>query len=288
MKQAETKVCPPKKISKKISDKIDQAVGPTNSAGFDPWGLKKETLLSSVGYSQWLYKNYFRVKTMGLQGLPPGRCMIVANHSGQLPFDAVMASTALILEAKPPRIARNMVDYWVPSLPFISGLMRQVGAVVGSPRNCLDLLEDDQCVMVFPEGTRGLGKPYAQRYQLQPFGTGFMRLALQAKAPIIPLAIIGAEEIYPWTFNIKSVAKMLGFPYFPVSPLTPFLGLFSAIPLPSQIVLRFGPPLVFQGDPDMSDQEVQVCIDTVRQVIESEIAEGLKVRKKMRRGRNFP
>lgn len=262
-----------------INAKIKQAVGPTNSAGFDPWGLQAETLAKVVTLSKGLYTDYFLVKTQGLDQLPAGRCMIVANHSGQLPFDALMASLALILEANPPRLARNMVDYWVPSLPFVSGLMSQAGAVVGSPRNCLDLLEADQCVMVFPEGTRGLGKPYSKRYQLQPFGTGFMRLALAAKAPIVPLAIIGAEDLYPWVYNLKPLAKLLGFPYFPVTPFVPFLGCLGLLPLPCQITLRFGKTQPIEGDPDMSDLELQKLIDQVRKVIQDELDLGLKARR---------
>lgn len=261
-----------------IASKIDQAVGKLNSAGFDPWGLDPETLKRCVALGIWFYRNYFRVTTHGLDQLPKGRVMIVANHSGQLPFDAMMIGLALLVDAIPARIPRGMVDYWVPSLPFISDLFTRSGAVVGSPLNCLDLLRAEQCVMVFPEGTRGLGKPYSKRYQLQNFGTGFIRLAIEAKAPIVPVAVIGAEEMYPGAFNVEALAKILGTPYFPMTPLLALLGPLGALPLPTQISIRFGRPLTFQADPDMTDGELLPLIDKVKEAIKTETQIGLKER----------
>ncbi len=261
-----------------VAGRIDQAVGKLNSAGFDPWGLDPETLKRCVTLGLWFYKNYFRVTTYGLEQLPKGRVMVVANHSGQLPFDAMMIGMALLIDAIPARIPRGMVDYWVPSLPFISDLFTRSGAVVGSPLNCLNLLRADQCVMVFPEGTRGLGKPYSKRYQLQNFGTGFIRLAIEAKTPIVPVAVIGAEEMYPGAFNVKALAKILGTPYFPMTPLLALLGPLGALPLPTQISLRFGKPLTFQADPDMTDSELLPLIDKVKEAIATETQIGLNER----------
>jgi 1-acyl-sn-glycerol-3-phosphate acyltransferase len=266
------------KLPADVSKRIDQAVGPLNSAGFDPWGLDPETLKRAVALGLWFYRNYFRVIPHGLERLPKGRVMLVANHSGQLPFDAMMIAMALLVDALPARIPRGMVDYWVPSLPFISDLFTRSGAVVGSPLNCLDLLRAEQCVMVFPEGTRGLGKPFSKRYQLQNFGTGFMRLAIEAKAPIIPVAVIGAEEIYPGAFNIEPLAKLLGMPYFPIPPLLALLGPLGALPLPTQISIRFGEPLTFEADPDMTDSELMPLIASVKEAINTESRLGLKER----------
>jgi 1-acyl-sn-glycerol-3-phosphate acyltransferase len=266
------------KLPPEISTRIDQAVGPLNSAGFDPWGLDPETLKRSAALGRWFYKHYFRVTTHGLGRLPTGRVMVVANHSGQLPVDALMVAMALLTDATPARIPRGMVDHWVPSLPFISDLFSRSGAVVGSPLNCLDLLRAEQCVMVFPEGTRGLGKPFSKRYQLQNFGTGFMRLAIEAKTPIVPVAVIGAEEIYPGAFNIEPLAKLLGTPYFPIPPLLGLLGPLGALPLPAQISLRFGEPMSFEADPDMTDSELMPLIDQVKKAIVAETRLGLKAR----------
>lgn len=263
-------------IPEDLEEKIDAAVGPLNSAGFDPWGLHPETLKKSVSFGLWFYRNYFRVKTYGLENLPKGKAMVVANHSGQLPFDGFMLALALLIDAEPARIPRGMMDYWVPSLPFISDIFSRSGAVVGSPLNCLDLLAADQCIMVFPEGTRGLGKPYSKRYQLQNFGSGFMRLAIEGRAPIVPVGIIGAEDLYPGAFNIKLLAKLFGTPYFPVTPLVAMLGPLGTLPLPIQITIRFGKPLTFTGDPDMTDNEISPLVKQVKDLIQAEISDGLR------------
>ena len=261
-----------------LGERILAAAGALNSAGFDPWGLEPRSLAAKVRAFEWLYTHYFRVINEGLEHLPKGRVMIVANHSGQLPFDALMIFLALIKAANPPRIARSMVDYWVPSLPFISSFMAQGGAVVGSPRNCLDLLEAEQCVLVFPEGTRGLGKPFTQRYELQPFGTGFVRLALEARTPIVPVAVIGAEEMYPGAFSVPALARPFGMPYFPLTPLISLLGPFAALPLPTRISLRWGSPMHLSGDPDMPDEDLRVLVEEVRGSISEQIRIGRKKR----------
>jgi 1-acyl-sn-glycerol-3-phosphate acyltransferase len=265
-------------FSKELTERVLLATGGINSAGFDPWGLDPQSLARKVHFFSWLYTSYFRVETFGIDRIPQGRVMLVANHSGQLPFDALMIFLSLIKSANPPRIARSMVDYWVPSLPFISSFMNQGGAVVGSPRNCLDLLEGEQCVLVFPEGTRGLGKPYSKRYQLQTFGTGFLRLALEARAPIVPVAVVGAEEMYPGAFSLSSVGRTLGMPYFPISPMFLVVGLLAALPLPVRICLRFGPPLYPEGDPEMPDDELALLVEGIR----SKIAESIGVGRKKR------
>lgn len=265
-------------IPPEIAERIDQAALPLNSAGFDPWGLDPKTLKKAVAFGLWFYRHYFRVKTCGIDNIPQGRVMLVANHSGQLPFDAMMLAISLMVDATPVRLPRGLVDYWVPSLPFISDLFSRSGAVVGSPLNCIDLLKAEQCVMVFPEGTRGLGKAYSQRYQLQNFGTGFIRLAIEAKSPILPVAVIGAEEMYPGAVNIKPLARALGMPYFPVTPLLALLGPVGALPLPSQMTLRFGKPIFFEGDPDMTDSELRPLIDQVKDAIRHETTTGLRER----------
>ena len=184
-----------------------------NSAGFDRWGFHPETLRKLAPILYLLYKKYFRVEACGLEKLKPGRALFIGNHGGQIPLDAMMAGLALFLESEPPRMARAMVERWVPTVPFVSTLFTRIGAMIGDPNNCRELLEHDQSVLVFPEGVRGSGKLFKERYQLQRFGTGFMRLALETKAPIIPVAIIGTEETYPSVYNFEALAKLLGAPY---------------------------------------------------------------------------
>jgi 1-acyl-sn-glycerol-3-phosphate acyltransferase len=141
-----------------------------------------------------LYRYYFRVEVSGIDRLPEGRVLVIANHAGQLPFDAAMLGLALLMEAQPPRIARSMGEYWIPQLPWVSVLAARIGALVGTPQNCIHMLANGECVLTFPEGVRGMNKVFSQRYQLQRFGTGFMRLALETATPIVPVAIVGSEE----------------------------------------------------------------------------------------------
>ena len=165
----------------------------------------------------WLYKNYFRVETHGIAKVPPGPLLIVSNHSGQLPLDAAMISTALLLEAEPPRIGRAMIERWAQTLPFIAPLFARIGQVVGTPENCRRLLAAGETILVFPEGVKGLNKTFDKSYQLQEFGLGFMRLALETRTPIVPVAVVGAEEQAPALWDFKAGAKLLGFPALPIT-----------------------------------------------------------------------
>lgn len=250
-----------------------------NSAGFDPWGLNLDTAERALRAVRWLYERYFRVRTFGIDRLPPrGRLMVVPNHSGTLPFDGLLIALALILEARPPRLVRGMVERWFPSLPFISTLFTRCGQTVGDPENCRDLLRREQTILVFPEGVRGTGKTYWRRYELQAFGTGFVRLALETRTPIVPVAVIGAEETYPSIYNVGWLAKLLKVPYVPITPFFPLLGPIGALPLPVQVDLRFGAPRLFEGDPDAPDAEIQAKVDEVKAEIQRLIDEGLAAR----------
>lgn len=253
-----------------------------NSAGFDPWGLHLETAQEALSWCRWLYESYFRVRTHGLERLPAGRVMLVPNHSGQLPIDGLLIALAMVLEARPPRVVRGMVERWFPSLPFISTLFVRCGQVVGDPRNCLDLLERDQTILVFPEGVRGTGKTYWHRYELQRFGTGFLRIALQTNTPIVPVAVVGAEETYPAVYNAAWLARLMKVPYVPVTPFFPLLGPLGALPLPVQIDLHFGEPLRFEGDPDMPDAEVEEMVGEVKGEIQRMLHDGVAGRPLLR------
>jgi 1-acyl-sn-glycerol-3-phosphate acyltransferase len=250
-----------------------------NSAGFDPWGLNLATAERALRSVRFLYERYFRVRTYGIDRLPPrGRLMVVPNHSGTLPLDGLLIALALVLEGHPPRLVRGMVERWFPSLPFISTLFTRCGQTVGDPMNCRDLLRREQTILVFPEGVRGTGKTYWRRYELQHFGTGFVRLALATRTPIVPVAVIGAEETYPSVYNIGWLAKLLKMPYVPVTPFFPLLGPLGALPVPVQIDIRFGAPRLFEGDPDAPDAEVQEKVDEVKGEIQRLIDEGLAQR----------
>jgi 1-acyl-sn-glycerol-3-phosphate acyltransferase len=258
--------------------RIDDAQLDINSAGFDDWGLDPETLKAALAVTRWIYTDYFRVRASGLSGIPEGRVLLIANHGGQIPLDGMLIGMSLLLEARPARVVRGMIERWVPGLPFVSSLFSKMGQIVGDVRNCRELLEKEQCVLVFPEGVRGSGKTIFQRYQLQRFGTGFIRLAMETGTPIIPVAVVGCEEAYPSVTSLKPIAKLFGAPYLPVTPFFPFLGPVGALPLPTQVTIDFGAPITFQGDPDAPESEIEEKASRVRDAIQAMIDESVKRR----------
>lgn len=255
----------------------------TNSAGYDPWGLNPALFGEIVARFSWIFTHYFRAECIGREKVPSGRVLLIANHGGQFPIDGLLIAFAMALTGKERRIVRSMVDRWVPSLPFISTLFNRCGQMVGHPQNAQDLLHHDQCVLVFPEGTKGSGKNFGSRYQLQPFGTGFVRLARDTGTPIVPVAVIGSEEMYPALFHLNGLAKLLAMPYFPVTPFFPFLGLAGLIPLPTRVQIRFGDPIdvnqsLARKKSKSPEQEIKRQVDRVRSALESEILNGLNAR----------
>ena len=256
-----------------IEARLARLVAPQNEYGVDPFGLDLEFVKASLAPAMWLYKNYFRVETHGIENVPAGRVLLVANHSGQLPLDGAMLGLSMILEAEPPRIARAMLERWAPTLPFIAPFFARVGQVVGTPENCRRLLAAGETITVFPEGARGLNKTFDKSYQLQEFGLGFMRLALETQTPIVPVAVVGAEEQAPALFDVKPLAKLFGFPSFPVTPTgLPF-------PLPVKYHLHFGAPMRFTGAHDDEDAELSRKVAEVKATIQAMIRKGLEQRK---------
>jgi 1-acyl-sn-glycerol-3-phosphate acyltransferase len=257
-------------LSDDEKSRVERALKHLASTGFDPWGVNPETLKASLASTIWLYRKYFRVATHGIQNVPAERCLLIANHSGQIPIDGMLIATAVLLERDPPRLVRGMVERWAPALPFISTFFSRCGQVTGDMHNAKTLLESDECVMVFPEGVAGSGKTVFERYELQKFGTGFVRLALETKTPIVPIAVIGCEEMLPSLSRLDPIAKPLGIPYLPVLP--------TLLPLPTKITIRFGEPIAFEGGPDEPDSEVYRKVEQVKNAIRSELDLGLKAR----------
>jgi 1-acyl-sn-glycerol-3-phosphate acyltransferase len=247
-----------------------------NEVGHDPFGFDPETSRYALAVAALLHRRYFRTQVYGIDRVPAGRVLIVANHSGQLPFDAVLIASALMLDAVPPRFPRSMVETWTAELPFISTLYPKLGQVVGSPENARRLLRQEECLIVFPEGARGISKTFDQRYQLTDFGLGFVRLALETKTPIVPVAVIGGEEQYPSIADIKPLARLLNMPAFPVMPQV-FFGMVA--PLPTKYRLYFGEPFYFEGDPDDDDAVVEEKVWLVKSTIQSMVNRGLRERK---------
>ncbi|MDB4954769.1 MAG: phospholipid/glycerol acyltransferase [Myxococcales bacterium] len=246
-----------------------------NEFGFDPFGMSRDSIRRAATIARWMYRHYFRAQAFGIEHLPPaGRLLLVSNHSGQLPFDGMVIGSACFLEPEVPRLIRAMVEFFVPTVPFASYLFSRWGQITGTPENCRRLLASEEAVLVFPEGARGISKPFSQRYQLAEFGKGFMRLALETGAPIIPVAVIGAEEQAP-AVNMKALAKLLRIPAFPVVPYPPFI---APLPLPVKYRVYFGEPMTFHGDPDDDDEILDDKVKMVRSKIQSMIQVGLRER----------
>ncbi|MCR3746593.1 1-acyl-sn-glycerol-3-phosphate acyltransferase [Lentzea californiensis] len=192
-----------------------------------------------------LYEKWFRVETIGLNNIPAaGGALIVANHSGTVPLDALMTSFGIASEHPAHRHMRMLGADLVFRTPVLGALARKSGQTLACNPDAERLLSSGELVGVWPEGFKGVGKPFKDRYKLQRFGRGgFVSAALKTGAPIIPCSIVGAEEIYPMIGDIKALARLLGFPYFPVTPFFPLLGPLGAIPLPSKWYIEFGEPI---------------------------------------------
>jgi 1-acyl-sn-glycerol-3-phosphate acyltransferase len=246
-----------------------------NEYGFDPFGFNRASIKYAAWFARWLHREYFRTEVHGIENMPAtGRTLLVANHSGQLPWDGLVIAICTFLDANPPRMARSMVERFVPAVPFASYLFSRWGQITGTAENCLRLLNDEEMILVFPEGVRGLSKPFSKRYQLQEFGLGFMRLALETRAPIVPVAVVGAEEQAP-AINIRPLARLFGTPAFPVVPYPPFV----ALPLPVKYRLYFGEPLHFDGDHDDDDDVIEDKVRVVKNKLQSMIHLGLRERR---------
>jgi 1-acyl-sn-glycerol-3-phosphate acyltransferase len=265
-------------LQHELDERLRKVPNRLNEYGFDPFGLSPEWVRNMALPGLLLYRYYFRVATHDIDRLPTGRVLVIANHAGQLPFDGMMLQTALLLEAEPPRIARAMGEYWIPQLPLVSFAAARVGALVGTPHNCAQMLHHGECVAVFPEGVRGMNKVYRDRYQLQRFGTGFMRLALETRAPIVPVAIVGSEDQQPGFANLAGLGRLLGMPAFPITLGFPWLGPLGLLPMPVKYRIYFGEPISFDGDPDEEDAAIQERVDVVKQEITAMLARGVAER----------
>ncbi len=247
--------------------------------GTDAFGFSPQSVRGVVPVLEFLYRVWFRVETHGLERVPQGRCLLIANHSGQLPFDGAAIGAALLLERDPPRMIRSMVEKFATGLPFFGQLCFRCGQVTGLPDNCRRLLEADECVLVFPEGARGISKPFRDRYRLTPFGPGFMRLALETNTPIVPIAIVGAEEQTINLVDFTALAKLLNAPSFPFTPLMPLLGPLAMLPAPVKYRMYFGEPMLFEGDANDDEAVVTAKVLQVKSAIQRMIEKGLAERR---------
>ena len=271
-------------LGQEIDERLRKIPTRLNEYGFDQFGLEPAAAKSQLLFSALLYRYYFRVETRDIDKVPAGRVLLISNHAGQLPFNGMMLGVAMLLAAEPPRIARGMGEYWIPQLPFVSVAATRSGSMVGTPENCVQMLEADECVMVFPEGVRGMNKVFRDRYQLQRFGQGFMRLALETDTPIVPVGIVGSEEQQPGLANVPRLGKLLGMPAFPLTLGFPWLGPLGILPMPVKYRIYFGDPLRFDGSPNEEDAQVQAKVDQVREAMHALLQRGRQERKGIFRG----
>ncbi|MFL1905508.1 lysophospholipid acyltransferase family protein [Streptomyces tauricus] len=248
--------------------------------GFDP-ELADEMILAPF---RPLYEKYFRVTVEGLANVPgEGGALVVANHSGTLPLDALMLQVALRDRHPARRALRLLAADLVFDLPVLRTLARRAGHTQARMDNALRLLERGELVGVMPEGYKGLGKPFAERYRLRRFGRGgFAAAALRTGTPIVPCAVLGAEEIYPMVADARPVARLLGLPYFPITPTFPLLGPLGAIPLPTKWTIRFGTPLPtdhYAQDALDDPMFVHKLSDEVRDTVQDMLTEMVRERR---------
>mgnify|MGYP006422255743 CR=1 FL=1 len=260
-------------VSEQVEQQMARIQKKTGSLGYDPWGFNLEAAKIGMALVQPLYDRWFRVDTRGEDKVPgEGPVLIVANHSGQLPIDGVLINYTIASRKRAPRLPRPMIERFFPTVPYLGSMLNQLGGVLGDPANCARMLDNGEAVIVFPEGVRGSGKLYRDRYQLKRFGNGFIRLALAHNATIVPVGVVGCEETIPAFGNIKPLARWLGIPYVPVA---------APVVLPARVYLRFGEPLVLRGDPSMSEEQVNRYVDQVRQAISDLIDIGLSERERL-------
>lgn len=251
-----------------LLEKIDLSL---NKDGIDPYGVSRNYLKMLYPAMKWLYRHYFRVRAIGIENVPDeGPVMLVGNHSGGIPVDGTMTVMSMIIDHDPPRYPVGMVDRFAQKMPIVSPLLIRLGQVTGVREQAERLLNEGRVLLIFPEGIRGIGKLYKDRYEMVSFTSGFMRLALKTGAPVVPFAFIGGEEAIPTIMHARKLGNLLGAPYFPITPYI------LPLPLPVPCQIYFGEPMYFKDEGDCEDVAKKVALVKTR--VEELIETGLKNR----------
>jgi 1-acyl-sn-glycerol-3-phosphate acyltransferase len=252
---------------------VDKLELPFNALGQDPYGISRDALVRGLQLLGLAYRHYFDVHCSGIAHVPDrGRGLLVGNHSGGYAVDGAMVLVSLMLEKDPPRLAQGMAERFLVRLPFFSQWTARTGQFTGLPENAERLLEDDRLLMVFPEGARGTAKLFSARDSLVDFGTGFMRLALKTKSPIIPFGFVGGGEAIPTVANLYRLGRMVGVPYIPVTPYV------LPLPLPVRLDLVYGEPMRFEGTGSEDDEVVERYVAQVKARIAALVQQGREAR----------
>lgn len=241
--------------------------------GSDAFGTDRELVGCGYALGWWLHRHYFRVASTGHEHIPHnGAAVIAGNHSGVLPFDAVMLAVDVFRFTEPPRLMRFMVDYFVYQVPFLGVMFRSLGQNPGTRRNFDGLVHEGHVVGLFPEGATALGKPANKRYELLPFSHGHVELAARHRVPVVPFGLVGAEEQMTMITDLRPLARALRLPYFPVTTTFPWLGPLGLLPKPVRYYINYGEPIHI--DPaalesvEVRAQEVERVRDAVADLIQ--------------------
>ena len=242
----------------------------------DEFGFDPEYADRLLKPALWAYRKYWRVQAEGVRNVPAvGRALLAANHSGVIPYDGAMIRTAIMAEHPRPRHSRMLVADWAFSIPFSSALLLRTGNVLAHPENATRLLERDQLVGVFPEGVKGASKPFRDRYRVGRFGRGgFVELAIRTGSPIIPVAVVGGEEVHPVIADVPALGRLFGIPSFPVTATFPWLGALGLFPLPSKWLISFMEPIEtapYGTDAAEDHGLILELSDTVRQRVQRKV-----------------
>ena len=257
-----------------IESRVARLELPFNAYGVDPYGVSKPHLAQGLGLFCQFYRRYFHVRSFGLDHVPVrGRAMLVGNHSGGVAVDAAMVIASMFLEMEPPRLAQGMAEKFIDRLPFASLWASRMGQFTGLPETAERLLEDERLLLVFPEGARGTAKLHKERWSLVDFGTGFMRLAMKTRTPVVPFGFIGGGDAIPTILNLKRLGRLVGAPYIPV---TPYL---LPLPRPVPLEVHYGPPMMFEGTGAEDDVVIQRNVERVKAEIEALIEKGRESRR---------
>jgi 1-acyl-sn-glycerol-3-phosphate acyltransferase len=252
-----------------IAARVDRLELGFDARGLDPFGISKWHLTVAFRALGLLYRRYFKVSCHGLEHVPPrGRAMLVGNHSGGIALDAAMVIASCFLELEPPRLAQGMAEKFINRFPFASVWASRCGQFTGIPEHAQRLLESDRLLLVFPEGARGTAKLWKERWSLVDFGTGFLRLALRTRAPIVPFAFIGGGDAIPTITNLYRIGKLVGVPYLPITPWI------APLPRPVKLAIHYGEPMLLQGSGSEDDEVVRRQVEEVRARIGALIEEG--------------
>jgi len=257
-----------------ISARVDRLELPFDARGVDDYGVSRWHLAMGMRVLAFLYRNYFEVSCEGIEHVPArGRAMLVGNHSGGIALDAGMVIAACFLELDPPRLAQGMAEKFINRFPFASVWASRCGQLTGLPEHAQRLLEDDRLLLVFPEGSRGTAKLFRDRWSLVDFGTGFVRLALKTRTPIIPFGFIGGGDAIPTVANLYKIGRLVGMPYVPVTPwLLP-------LPRPVPLEIHYGEPIRLEGTGDEDDDVVRGHVEAVKSAIAGLIERGREARR---------